>query len=103
MRTVKVILAVVVFLLATNLVFAQDRRVNNREAQVVFLVNMDCHACEQKVKKNIPYQRGVRNLTTDLGKQLVSITYRTNRTDKDKLKKSIEKLGFTCKEAPKPE
>ena len=102
MRTVKVILTAVAFLLATNLVFAQER-VNNRETQVVFVVNMDCHACEQKVKKNIPYERGVRNLTTDLEKQLVSITYRTNRTDKERLKKSIEKLGFTCKEAPKEE
>jgi len=102
MKAVRIVLVAVAFLLATNLVFAQER-VNNREAQIVFVVNMDCHACEQKVKKNIPYERGVRNLTTDLEKQLVSITYRTNRTDKERLKKSIEKLGFTCKEAPKEE
>jgi len=102
MKVLRIVLVAVAFLLATNLVFAQER-VNNSEAQVVFLVNMHCHACEQKVKKNIPYDRGVRNLTTDLENQLVSITYRTNRTDKDKLKKSIEKLGFTCSEAPKQE
>ena len=103
MKAVRIVLVAVAFLLATNLVFSQERSVNNSEAQVNFFVNMHCQACEQKVKKNIPYERGVRNLTTDLENQLVSITYRTNRTDKDKLKKAIEKLGFTCSEAPKQE
>ena len=97
MKKVQIILAVM-FLFGINTVSAQDRRVNNREEQVVFLVSMDCQNCEQKIKKNIPYERGVRDLTTNLEKQLVTIKYRTNRTNKDRLKKSIEKLGFTCEE-----
>ena len=102
MRLVKIIIAAVVFFLATNAVSAQDNNRRN-EDQVVFAVNMDCHSCEQKVIRNIPHERGVRNLTTDLDKQLVTINYLTNRTDKDRLKKSIEKLGFTCQEVVKEE
>ena len=66
--------------------------------QVVFLVNIHCHNCEQKVKKNIAYEKGVKDLATDLDKQLVTIKYRTDKTDKAKLKKAIEKLGYTCEE-----
>jgi len=90
-------LVALMLLLGINTVSAQQRQ-NTREAQVVFSVDMDCHNCEQKVKKNIPYQRGVKDLTTNLDKQLVTIKYQTNRTDKDKLKKSIEKLGFKAEE-----
>ena len=97
-RVVQIFLGVVVFLLATNAASAQDVRNNRNEGQVVFSVNMDCHSCEQKVVKNIPFERGVRDMTTNLDKQLVTIKYQTNRTDKDKLKKAIEKLGFTCEE-----
>jgi copper chaperone CopZ len=38
-----------------------------------------------------------------LEKQLVTVKYRTNRTDKAKLKAAIEKLGFTCEEVKKQE
>ena len=97
MKVVKVILVAVVFFLATSAVSAQER-INNRDSQIVFSVNIDCHACEQKIKKNIPFERGVVDLTTNLEKQLVTVRYRHSRTNKDNLKKSIEKLGFTCTE-----
>ena len=101
MKTVRVILTAVAFLLATNAISAQDKKADPKEAQVVFSVSMDCHNCEQKIKKNIPYEKGVKNLTTALDKQLVTINYQTDKTDKAKLKKSIEKLGFTCEEVKK--
>jgi len=99
MKAVRIILtAAAVFLLTNNNTAAQ----NNREAQVVFLVNLNCHSCEQNIKKNIPYERGVIDLNVNLEKKLVTIKYRPNSTDKEKLKKAIEKLGFTCEEI-KPE
>jgi len=102
MKTLRVILAAVVVLFAANIVFAQDKqavKLKKNEALVVFSVNIDCHSCEQKIKKNIPFDvKGVRELTTNLDKQLVTIKYQTNRTDKDKLKNAIVKLGFTCEE-----
>jgi len=98
MKTVQVILTAVVFLLATSIVSAQDKKENDKTTQVVFSVNLHCENCVQKVKKNIPYEKGVKDLTTNLEKQLVTIKYQTDKTDKAKLKKSIEKLGYTCEE-----
>ena len=97
MKVVQIILAVV-FLLGIQTVSAQDKKGNSKDGTVVFSVDMDCHSCEQKVKKNIPFERGVKDVSTNLDKKLVTIKYQPSRTDKDKLKKSIEKLGFTCEE-----
>ena len=97
MKVVQIILAVV-FLLGPSAVSAQDNKKNSKEEQVIFSVSMDCHSCEQKIKKNIPYEKGVKDLTTNLEKKLVTIKYQTDKTDKAKLKKAIEKLGFTCEE-----
>jgi len=104
MKAVKIILAVV-FLFSVSAVSAQEKKAEKKPKekveQVVFSVSMDCHNCEMKVKKNIPYEKGVKDLTTDLSKKLVTITYQADKTDKAKLKKAIEKLGFTCEEAKK--
>ena len=98
MKAVKIILATVAILFATNFVSAQEQKDSSKVAQVVFSVNMTCHKCEQKIKENIPFEKGVKELTTDLNKKLVTITFRKDKTDKEKLKQAIEKLGFTCKE-----
>ena len=100
MKRVAVVLAAVAFFLATDAVLAQDLKKN--EAQVVFLVSMDCQGCVKTINGSIPYEKGVKDLTANLGKKLVTIKYQTNKTDKAKLKKAIEKLGFTCEEV-KPE
>ena len=101
MRTLKLIVAVVVFLFATNIVLAQDKpmKLKKNEALVVYSVNIDCHSCEQKIKKNLPFDvKGVKDLRTSIEKQQVTIKYETKRTDTDKLQKAIEKLGFKCQE-----
>ena len=101
MRVVPIILAGL-FLFGVSTISAQDvKKVAKKpttEAQVVFSVSMDCHNCEQKIKKNIAYEKGVKDLSTNLETKLVTIKYQSDKTDKAKLKKSIEKLGFTCKE-----
>ena len=98
MRTVKTVLTAVIFFLAINAISAQDKK-DNKVEEVVFSVNIHCQGCEQRIQKNIPFDvKGVKELTTSLDKQLVTIKYQKDKTDKDKLKKAIEKLGFTCKE-----
>jgi len=97
MKVVQIIFAVV-FLLGIQTVSAQVKKEATKDETVVFSVNIDCHSCEQKIVKNIPYERGVKDVDTNLEKQLVTIKFQSGRTDKNKLKKSIEKLGFTCEE-----
>jgi len=99
MKVLKVILTAAVFFLATSVICAQDRRINNRDSQVHFSVNVDCHSCEQKIRRNLPHlDRGVRDLTISIEKQLVTVVYRHNRTNVENLKRHIVGLGFTCEE-----
>ena len=98
MKVARSIFLSVMFLLGSYSVSAQVKKEAAKEEQVVFSVSMDCHKCEEKIKKNLPYEKGVKDLTTNLDKKLVTIKYQPSKTDKDKLKKSIEKLGFTCEE-----
>ena len=92
---------VVAFWFGTAAVSAQDVQKSaktNKTEQVVFSVNIHCNGCEQKIKKHIAYEKGVKDLTTQLDKQLVTVWFQPDKTDKSKLKKAIEKLGYTCTE-----
>ena len=63
---------------------------------ITYLVSMTCKSCQQRIEKNIPYEKGVTDLKVDLAKKLVTIEYRTDKTCPDKLKAAFKKMGFTA-------
>lgn len=63
---------------------------------VVFAVNMHCHNCKAKLEKNIPWEKGVKNLTVDLDNKTVTVVYNPQKTSEAQLQKAVEKLDFLC-------
>ncbi|MDM8161909.1 heavy metal-associated domain-containing protein [Labilibaculum sp. K2S] len=85
------------FLLITSTVFAGNQK-EKKVDTVIFKVEMDCVGCTSKIEKNIPFEKGVKDLKVDFKKQQVSITFKTKVTSKEKLKKAVEKLEFKVQE-----
>ncbi|MPQ48332.1 cation transporter [Marinifilum sp. N1E240] len=90
------ILALSIILLS-NVAFAGNKDAKKVES-VVFKVEMDCMGCAGKIEKNIPYEKGVKELKVDFKNQKVTISYKTDKTNKENLKKALEKLKFKVKE-----
>ncbi|MBQ0061766.1 MAG: heavy-metal-associated domain-containing protein [Bacteroidaceae bacterium] len=55
---------------------------------------MHCQNCENKIKNNIRFEKGVKTIKTDLKNQTVTITYDSEKTNVEKLKAGFEKIGF---------
>lgn len=55
---------------------------------------MTCSNCENKIKKNIRFEKGVQQITTDLEGQVVTIVYDADKTDADKLVKAFDKMNY---------
>jgi periplasmic mercuric ion binding protein len=66
--------------------------------EVTFIVSMHCQACKEKIEKYIPMERGVTDINVNLEKKEVIVIYKPAKTTVEKLKKSIEDLGYTCEE-----
>lgn len=62
--------------------------------EVTFNVHLHCENCMEKVQENISFEKGVKGLHICLDDQTVSIKYDASKTDEDKLKAAIEKLGY---------
>lgn len=92
-KDLKKILMALAIILFTTSAFAQKQEVKKVET-VVFNVEMDCQGCAKKIEKNMPFEKGVKNLKVDFDNQKVTLTYKTKSTSKEALKKAIEKLDF---------
>ena len=64
---------------------------------------MHCENCENKIKKNIRFEKGVKLIETSIENQTVTITYDADKTSVEKLLKGFEKFGYTAQEKKKGE
>lgn len=62
--------------------------------QVVFASNLHCDSCAKKVKENISFEKGVKDLSVSVEDNTVTVVFNPSKTDTLKLKKAINKLGY---------
>lgn len=55
---------------------------------------MVCNNCENKIKKNIRFEKGVTKISTDLKEQVVTIIYDADKTDQNKIIKAFDKIKY---------
>ncbi len=55
---------------------------------------MHCSGCEEKIKKNIRFEKGVKTIETSVPEQTVKITYDADKTTPERLQKGFKKIGY---------
>ncbi|WP_430812603.1 MULTISPECIES: heavy-metal-associated domain-containing protein [unclassified Carboxylicivirga] len=77
--------------------FADDKP-KKKVSEVTYKVEMDCQSCVNKITKNLPFEKGVKDLEVDFEKQTVKVKYREDKTNKENLVKAFKKLEFKAEE-----
>lgn len=57
---------------------------------------MHCEACENKIKSNMRFEKGIKAIETNISRQEVTLTYDADKTTPEKLMKGFEKFGYTA-------
>lgn len=89
--------------LAVNAAEQQPRKGKKGEPleQVVFVTDIDCQHCADKIMNNVPVLgRGVEDVTVDLPTKEVTVVYNPQKTSVETLVKGFSKIKV--KAEPKP-
>ncbi|MCM1004968.1 MAG: heavy-metal-associated domain-containing protein [Prevotella sp.] len=91
-------LLIAALLLGSASLFAKDIKT------VIFTPDppMSCQNCENKIKGNLRFEKGVKEIETNLKTQQITIKYDADKTDPANLGKALKKLGYTTTEAKTP-
>ena len=65
---------------------------------VTTLPQMHCASCENKIKGNLRFEKGVKEIQCDIEGQRVTITYDADKTNSDAIIKSFDKFGYKATE-----
>ena len=89
MRTKRWMVTCVVALLSVTAVLAKEIRV------VVFKVSqMHCEKCEKKVRDNMRFEKGLKDISTEVKTKMVTITYDAEKTNVKKLQAGFNKFKY---------
>ncbi|MFV0365691.1 MAG: heavy-metal-associated domain-containing protein [Mangrovibacterium sp.] len=84
---------------------AQEATTTNEKGvkEVIFNCEIDCHSCEAKIMKNLPYEKGVKDVSVDLAKKQVTVKYRADKNSDAALQVALTNLGYESSLAKKDE
>jgi copper chaperone CopZ len=58
---------------------------------------MHCESCENKIKKNLRFESGVKKIETSIKEQTVTVTYDATKTDVKKIQAAMKEIGYETK------
>ena len=58
---------------------------------------MHCESCENKIKKNLRFEKGVKRIETSIKEQTVTVTYDATKTDAKKIQTAMKEIGYDTK------
>ena len=58
---------------------------------------MHCENCENKIKKNLRFESGVKKIETSIKEQTVTVTYDATKTDAKKIQVAMKEIGYDTK------
>lgn len=68
------------------------------QATAVFTVSpkMSCQNCENKIKSNLRFEKGIKSIDTSLTEQTVKVVYNPKKTNVESIQKGFAKIGYTA-------
>lgn len=68
-----------------------------KEYVVTTTPQMSCQNCENRIKGNLRFEKGVKKVETNLAAQTVTVTYDADKTNETKLAEAFGKLNYEVK------
>ena len=59
---------------------------------------MHCTGCEQKIKNNIRFEKGIKDIKTNLDDKTVTIEYDADKTNVENIIKGFKKINYEASE-----
>lgn len=90
----KTLIIIITALMAFSVSLSAGPKKKAELKEVTFSVHLHCENCVNKVKENIAFEKGVKDLKVSLEDQTVFVKYDAAKTSEQTLKAAIEKLGY---------
>ena len=90
MKTLKIISIITIILVSLPGIAQEEQKTK----KITIKSSVVCDMCKERVEHDMAFEKGVKSVTVNLKTKEIDITYRTDKTDPDKLREAISKIGY---------
>lgn len=81
--------------IGTNASFAQSTQTAGKQIKTINIKSSTvCDMCKERIERELVFEKGVKEVKVDLSTSTITVKYRNDKTDPDKIRKAIAKLGY---------
>ena len=87
--------------LLTMLMLAATLSVSAKDVKTLVVTTvpqLHCEGCENKIKTNIRFEKGIKTIETNVQLQTVTITYDADKTTPEAIIQGFKKIGYQATE-----
>lgn len=94
----KTLIIILAAMMAMPVLSMADNKLSRKKKgeikEVTFVVDFDCENCAKKIRENVSFEKGVKDLKVTLEDKTVALKYDAAKTSENTLKEAIEELGY---------
>ena len=83
-----------IMLVYTSSTFAQTKKT----AEIKIKTSAECDQCKKRIESNLIYEKGVKFCKLDMASKVLTVSYNTEKTNPEKIKKAVTMLGYVADE-----
>ena len=100
MKTLKKLLLTgiaAMFVLTASTLNAQE---NSNLSEVKIKTSAVCDMCKETLESNLVFEKGIKKSELDVKSAIINVTYNPQKTNPDKIRAAISKLGYDADDIP---
>lgn len=73
---------------------AQKTKKRKKVETISIKTSAQCGMCKDRIEKAMAYEKGVKKAVLDVDSKILTVTYKTRKTNPKKLRKAVSKVGY---------
>ncbi|WP_303310888.1 heavy-metal-associated domain-containing protein [Hymenobacter sp. BT730] len=98
MKSIKALLLALIVLVSAQLTQAQDKTKSKTKGpateQLQIKTSAVCDMCKARLEKSLAYEKGVQAAVLDVPSQMLTVTYRPDKTSAEALRTAVQQTGY---------
>ena len=90
MKTIRAISLMLIIMMALSTTAQEEQKTK----EITIKSSVVCEMCKERIEHDMAFEKGVKEVTVNLKTKEIDITYRTDKTNPDKLRTAISKIGY---------
>jgi copper chaperone CopZ len=95
MKTLKTTFIILALGLFSITAVAQEKKEKSKKIETIEIqTSAICGMCEERIENDLAYAKGVKYVELDDKTKIVTVEYKTSKTNPDEIRKAISKIGY---------